>query len=132
MSQDSLVDAEFEAEILALFDRWNAALASGDPDRVAQKFAAEGVLLPTMSNEMRRDHAGIRDYFEGFMKLKPQGEIEQHYVRRYGDIAINSGTYKFTFGNGDQVRARYTFIYRWDGDRWLIVEQHSSAMPEKD
>lgn len=130
MSQDSQVDAAFEAEILALFDRWNAALASGDPDRIAQKFAKDGVLLPTISNKMRLDHAGIRDYFERFMKLKPQGEIEEHYVRRYGDIAINSGTYKFTFGSGEQTRARFTFIYRWDGDRWLILEQHSSAMPE--
>lgn len=31
----------------------------------------------------------------------------------------------------EDVKARYTFIYRKIEDRWFIAEHHSSAMPEK-
>jgi hypothetical protein len=42
----------------------------------------------------------------------------------------NAGVYTFTFGDGAQVMARYSYLYqRIDGD-WKILEHHSSAMPE--
>jgi hypothetical protein len=31
----------------------------------------------------------------------------------------------------EDVKARYTFIYRKIDDKWFIAEHHSSAMPEK-
>ncbi|MCL1536223.1 SgcJ/EcaC family oxidoreductase, partial [Xanthomonas nasturtii] len=36
-------------EVAALFDTWNAALATGNPDKVADLYAPDGVLLPTVS-----------------------------------------------------------------------------------
>jgi len=51
-------------------------------------------------------------------------------VRIFDDIAINSGVYTFTFSGGASVQARFTYVYRWDGQSWLIIEHHSSAMPE--
>ena len=50
--------AEPLAEVAAQFDRWNAALATGDPEQVASLYAPDGVLLPTVSNKVRTDHAG--------------------------------------------------------------------------
>lgn len=122
-----------KSEIVALFDQWNAALATGDPDKVASLYGPGAVLLPTVSNKVRTDYEGYRSYFEHFLTMQPQGVIEQGFVRRYGDIAIHSGVYLFTMGaTGGKVRARFTFVYRrHDGD-WLIEEHHSSAMPEKE
>ncbi len=43
-------------QIAALFDRWNAALRTGDPEKVAGLYAKDAVLLPTVSNRIRTDH----------------------------------------------------------------------------
>lgn len=51
-------------------------------------------------------------------------------MRVFGDLAINSGLYTFTFADGSTVAARFTFVYRRSGDRWQIIEHHSSRMPE--
>lgn len=122
-------------EIAARFEEWNRAIQSGDPDKVTELYAFNGILLPTVSNQVRHNHAEIRDYFVHFLAKKPKGTINESNIRRYGDIAIDSGVYTFDFtppdGEPFSVTGRYTFVYHWHGDRWLIVEHHSSMMPEK-
>jgi uncharacterized protein (TIGR02246 family) len=49
--------------VAAQFDRWNSALQTGDPEKVASLYAPDGVLLPTVSNKVRPDHATKVDYF---------------------------------------------------------------------
>lgn len=120
-----------ESDVLDLFTRWNAALATGNPDSVTALYAEDAILLPTVSNQVRHNHEEIRDYFVNFLAKKPQGVIDEANVRFLSDdLAINSGVYTFTFGNGDQVTARYTYLYRRIDGRWRIAEHHSSAMPE--
>lgn len=119
--------------IAAEFDRWNQALQTGDADQVVALYAADAILLPTVSNEVRHDHAQIRDYFVGFLKKRPMGTIDEANIRDFGDIAINSGTYTFALtqdGVTASVPCRYTFVYRRAGDGWQIIEHHSSQMPE--
>jgi uncharacterized protein (TIGR02246 family) len=119
-----------DTEILSLFDEWSAALKTGDPGRVAALYADDAVLLPTISNKVRHDHGEIRDYFALFVGMVPTGVIDEANVRVFGDLAINSGLYTFTFADGSTVAARFTFVYRRSGDRWQIIEHHSSRMPE--
>ena len=116
--------------ILALFDQWNSALQTGEPKNVAALYETNGILLPTVSNQVRHNHAEIEDYFVHFLAKGPQGKIDEANVRTFGDVAINSGVYTFTFKDGAVVQARYTFVYRWNGQEWKIIEHHSSAMPE--
>ena len=48
------------------------------------------------------------------------------------NTALDAGLYTFTMGKtGKEVKARYSYTYRWDGKEWLITSHHSSAMPEK-
>lgn len=117
-------------EISGLFDQWNSALQTGDPKQVSRLYAADAILLPTVSNQVRHNHEEIEDYFVHFLAKGPQGKIDESNVRLFDDIVINSGVYTFTFKDGVSVQARYTYVYRWDGERWLIIEHHSSAMPE--
>ena len=120
-----------EKEILALFDAWNSALKTGDPKNVVALYETNAILLPTVSNKVRHTHDEIEDYFVHFVAKSPIGEINEANIRTFGDIAINSGVYTFTFEDGSAVKARFTYVYRWNGQNWKIIEHHSSAMPEK-
>lgn len=121
------------AEIKSLFDTWNDALQTRDPDAVTALYAADAVLLPTVSNAARHNHAEIRDYFVVFLSKNPSGKVIESNVRYLGDTAVHSGVYVFDLHDGEkatQVPARFTFVYgRQDGD-WKIIEHHSSQMPE--
>jgi len=117
-------------EITALFDEWNAALLTRNPRKVSALYETNSILLPTISNKVRHNHEEIEDYFVHFLAKGPQGKIDEANIRIFGDVAINSGVYTFTFDGGAAVQARFTFVYRWNGERWLIVEHHSSQMPE--
>lgn len=123
-----------EKTIASLFTEWDAALATGDPAKVADRYADDAVLVPTMSNRVRTDRAGIVDYFRHFLKGKPRGTITRSEIRVLDhDTAVDSGTYRFSLlkeGKPAQVDARYTYVYQKRGGRWLIVNHHSSAMPE--
>ena len=116
--------------IQALFDAWNQALQTGDPKKVTLLYENDGILLPTISNQVRHNHDEIEDYFTHFLAKGPRGEINESNIRIFGDIAINSGVYTFTFKDSTSVSARFTFVYRWSQERWMIVEHHSSSMPD--
>ncbi len=117
-------------EILELFDEWNSALQTGDPKKVAALYEYNGILLPTVSNKVRHNREEVEDYFVHFCAKGPKGTIDEANVRTFGDLAINSGVYTFSFKDGSEVQGRFTFAYRWNGQQWMIVEHHSSVMPE--
>jgi len=118
-------------DVIALFEEWNGALASLDPDTVTAMYAADAVLLPTVSNQVRHNHGEIRDYFVNFLQKAPQGVINESNVHILSDShATNSGVYTFTFGDGSAVTARFSYLYVATEAGWKILQHHSSAMPE--
>ncbi len=119
-------------EVRNLFHLWNDALDTLDPEAVANRFTRTAVLLPTVSDIPRTTPEAIKDYFTLFLKSKPQGKILQSYVQFGPKWAKDVGTYEFTLrgDNNKIVRARYTFIYRFEDGQWKISHQHSSQMPE--
>ena len=119
-----------ENNIPSLFEDWNSALQTGDPKQVAALYETNAILLPTISNKVRHNHEELEDYFVNFLAKGPVGKIDESNVRTFGDVAINSGVYTFTFNDGASVQARFTYVYRWNGQKWLIIEHHSSQMPE--
>ena len=120
-----------EEQVIALFGDWNDALATGDPDVVTNMYAEDAVLLPTVSNQVRHNHAEIRDYFVAFLAKQPQGVITESNARVLSDtLATNAGVYVFNFGDGSTVSARFNYTYELRGGAWKIIQHHSSAMPE--
>ncbi len=123
-----------EEEIAALFDRWNAALATLDPNEVTAQYAEDAVLLATLSDKPRSNHEEIKDYFVHFLQKKPQGKIDRRMISIGCNTASDTGVYTFTVhekGKTKQVQARYSFVYEYDDDQWLIEHHHSSLMPEQ-
>lgn len=138
-----------ERQVAALFERWNDALASGDPNQVASLYSDDALLLPTLSAEPRRTHAAIRDYFSDFLARAPRGRIDSRTIRLGCNSALDAGTYSFLLrdpansagAGGEQwVKARYSFVYTFSsgtgsGDapgpgEWLILHHHSSLQPQ--
>ncbi len=119
-----------DSEITALFTAWNEALATRDPKAVVALYASDAVLLPTLSSRVRRDHEGIEDYFAMFLARGPHGVIDESVIRRFGNVAINSGIYTFTFDDGTSAQARFTLVYERRDGEWMIIEHHSSFMPD--
>ena len=119
-----------EKAIAGLFDRWNASLRTLDPAKVTANYAADGVLLPTVSNTPRTNHAEINDYFVKFLKNQPQGSIDKRFIKIGCNVAQDVGTYTFGFKDGSKVSARYSYVYEFRDGQWLIAHHHSSAMPE--
>ena len=118
-------------DIIQLFSNWNDAIQTGDPDKVTAMYAEDAVLLPTVSNQVRHNHAEIRDYFVSFLAKSPSGEINESNPRQLtDDLVSNTGVYTLTFGDGAQVMARYSYLYKCIGGEWKILEHHSSMMPE--
>ncbi|WP_031482722.1 SgcJ/EcaC family oxidoreductase [Streptomyces bicolor] len=125
-----------EKQVAGLFDNWNRALQTRDPEKVADLYASDAVLLPTVSNKVRADRAAIVDYFEHFLANKPAGKkIETHVNVLDQNSALDAGVYEFTLtdpesGEKSVVKARYTYEYEKRNGEWLIVNHHSSKMPE--
>ena len=120
-----------EAQIAALFDRWNAALRSGSAEQVAALYADDAVLLPTLSDTPRYTPAERIDYFEHFLAKRPNGHVDERHVWIGCNSAVDAGVYTFVFGKtGERVQARYSYSYAFNGKAWHITSHHSSLMPE--
>lgn len=124
------------AQLDAKFAKFNVAWATGNPDTVTALFDDDAVLLATVANVPRTDHAGIRDYFVKFLKNKPVGKVDTATIKSGCNWAMQVGTWTVTLtdpasGAKNDVKARYSFLYQFEDGKWRIEHLHSSAMPEK-
>lgn len=120
----------------AKFAEFNAAWATKNPDKVTALFDDDAVLLATVANVPRTDHAGIRDYFVKFLKNSPVGTVDSKTIKSGCNWALQAGTWTVAMtdpatGAKNEVKARYTFLYQFEDGKWRIEHLHSSVMPEK-
>jgi uncharacterized protein (TIGR02246 family) len=121
-------------DVTAATFAWGHALGEDDPDKVLPLYSDDAVLWGTLSPTVRADRAALRDYFVTAFKVLPGLKVAfgDQLVRVYGDTAINTGYYTFSYAKDGETKtlpARYSFTYVKNSDRWLIVDHHSSAMP---
>lgn len=134
----SPVWADDKADVAAAMSLWGDYLAQGtseEPGDILSLYAEDGVLWGTISTTRRDDPAAIRDYFVKAYKALPNLTVmfEDPYIRIYGDTAVNTGYYTFSYEKGGKIQtlpARYSFTLVKRDDEWLIVDHHSSAMPQ--
>ncbi len=123
-----------EAQVDALFTRFNDGFQTRDPDVMTALFSDDAVLLPTLSGRMRTDRAGIRDYFVGFLQSRPFGTITESETVLGCNTATRVGNWTVrltnaTTGVTSDVAARFSFIYTYARGQWRIAHLHSSARP---
>lgn len=124
-----------ELAVVAATGAWIDAFNAADPVRIAALYHPDAVLWGTTAPSIITTREGLKRYFEGHCAAKPPPRVTLtgQWVRMYGDMAINTGSYTLTVlvrGEMRPLPARYSFTYcRVDG-QWLIVDHHSSFVPE--
>ena len=115
-------------------EAWGRALGEDNPDKVLPLYADDAVLWGTLSPVVRSERAALRDYFVTAFKVLPGLKVAfgDQLIRVYGTTAVNTGSYTFSYvkdGETKTLPARYSLTFVKNGERWLIVDHHSSAMP---
>jgi hypothetical protein len=103
-----------------------------DIENVLSLYDNNAILLPTLSNKIRKSKAELRDYFEHFLAKKDlKAEVKELYIQSIfnNQIRADSGTYVFSWKNAENetehLNARFTFIIHQE----KILEHHSSIEP---
>jgi len=115
-------------------NRWLSSFSEESSHSICSLYDEQASLWGTLSPTKRDNTDQIKYYFDQIFKYKNRYiELNNSNIRLYGDMAICNGIYTFKWINeGVKVTtvARFSFVYINKGDRWLIVEHHSSAIPE--
>lgn len=124
-------DESAAAEVAAATVEWITTFNTRDAARISALYAPDAILWGTVSKTIRTTPDEILEYFQDSSAKRPNLRmfLGEYHVRLFGDIATNSGYY--TSRNpvdGKEVvnPMRFTFTYRKQGDRWMIVNHHSS------
>jgi uncharacterized protein (TIGR02246 family) len=122
-------------DVAAATAQWAKTFTDDNPDPILALYDKEAVLWGTLSPTRRDDPAAIRDYFVKAFAALPGHKVSfgDQLIRVYGNTAINTGYYTFSFvkdGQAKTLPARYSFTYVKRGARWMIVDHHSSAVPK--
>ena len=128
---EETADKAVSAHVAAATAEWIATFNTRDPVRISALYAPDAILWGTVSKTIRTTPEEILEYFKDSSARRPNLRmvLGEYHVRLYGDIAINSGYYKSrdpVDGEDVIVPMRFTFTYRKEGDRWMIVNHHSS------
>lgn len=121
--------------VVAATQVWVDAFNTRDPKRIVALYAPDAVFWGTTAKTIATTPDAVWAYFkDAGQRPYTRVVIDEQHPRVYGSIAIASGAYTFSEvrdGVASNVRpARFTFVFRRDGDRWVIVEHHSSRVPE--
>jgi uncharacterized protein (TIGR02246 family) len=126
--------AQANKEIAGAAAKWATVFVDDNPDSILSLYDDGAVLWGTLSPKLLVGKPELRGYFERAFKALPGHKVAfgEQVIRVYGDVAINSGYYTFSYlkdGQTQSIPARYSFVYRKRGGKWMIVDHHSSRMP---
>jgi uncharacterized protein (TIGR02246 family) len=123
------------AQVAAATTEWISTFNTRDAARISALYAPDAILWGTVSKTIRTTPEEILEYFEESSTRRPNLRmvLGEYHVRLYGDIAINSGYYSShdpVDGKEVVIPMRFTFTYRREADRWMIVNHHSSRFAQ--
>ena len=123
-----------EEKILGKSRALAKALESSDLAPISMLYESHARMWGASSDKLLVGQEEIKSYYHYFITEKKDFKLyfEQQDIRIFGEIAINTGTYSFSWENGKKrarKEARFTLVYRKIGRDWIIVEHHSSSRP---
>jgi uncharacterized protein (TIGR02246 family) len=128
---DERADDAVAVQVAAATTEWISTFNTRNAARISALYAPDAILWGTVSRTIRTTPQEILEYFEESSAKRPDLRmfLGEHHVRLYGDIAINSGYYTSrnpVEGQEVVIPMRFTFTYRKEGGRWMIINHHSS------
>ena len=120
------------------FFKWVHAVKELDVEGILYLYSEEATFLPTISPDFKQGKSGVRSYFKHFFKNASVCKKIQDVVQPLSEEAyLQSGFYDFILDTKDgslaTIRARFTFVWKKEGDgMWRIIHHHSSTLPADD
>jgi len=114
---------------------WSRAYAAMDGAASAAAYAPEARLWGTAARTQTVGREAIAEYFaSGARNLTSRHvSIGEHAVQMFGDVAVVSGHYAFENTRADGTSttraARFSMAMATQDGRWVIVNHHSSLLP---
>ena len=116
-----------------LLRKWEVCLNNKDLEGIVKLYTSDAVLWGTFSDIIRDNHELIREYFEVlFLKDNLNVKFGESNLRSFGEAAIYSGEYEFSYQGEEKVvcPARFSFVfYRNKEGEYRIIDHHSSLVP---
>ena len=128
------VDKSNTTSVRQALDNWVKTVCKHNADHIVSLYAPDGVLLGTISKDLKKGRKEIQTYFDRFVLSKPCGKITEVDIKTRGNIAVVDGMYTFElYGEQgiEKVPARFTFVFENRNGKWLILSHHSSAVPKQ-
>jgi uncharacterized protein (TIGR02246 family) len=111
------------AGIAAQRDAFLKAFESGDAERVASFWTADGELIGDDGSTYRGRAAIEKTYRELFSsKQKRRAEVQSDSLRFPSkDTAVEEGYFKVRVGNAEPTTSRYSVLHVREGEKWLMA-----------
>lgn len=122
-------------EVTTAFANWRQALSSGKAANIVNLYDKNAILLATLAAKPITTQEQRTEYFTKLTaKPKLAATVTEEHVRLLDeDDAVVSGLYTFSFeedGKKVEIPARFSFVYEKENGAWMIVEHHSSQVPQ--
>ena len=113
--------------------RWEMLFNKNDIS-IIDTYANNGILIGTFAVKIKKGRETIKPYFEGlFKKQNLRVAFDKDvFVNELDNAYIVSGFYEFSFDEGGErkkINTRYSFVVQNVNGKMLIVNHHSSEIP---
>jgi len=114
----------------ALLDAWVSAFNECSAEKLSALYDPAATLWGTNSTALIAAPEGVRFYFNSACSMQPAIKVHlgERTTKVFGTTATSAGTYTFA-RDGKELPARFSFALARVGDRWLIIQHHSSPLP---
>jgi hypothetical protein len=118
---------------LNIVKKWEKLFNANDIS-IVETYSPNGILIGTFAIAIKKGRKTILPYFKGlFEKDSLRVDFnEEVFINEMLDGYILSGFYVFSFnenGKRKQIRARYSFVIEMVNGKMLIINHHSSEIP---
>tara|TARA_R110000868_G_scaffold234437_1_gene488129 strand:+ start:121 stop:495 length:375 start_codon:yes stop_codon:yes gene_type:complete len=121
-----------KASLIAV-KKWETLFNKNDIS-IVDTYATNGILIGTFAIKIKKGRETIKPYFEGlFKKQNLRVKFDKGvFVNELDEAYIVSGFYEFSFdenGERKKIDTRYSFVVQNVNGQMLIVNHHSSEIP---